>query len=305
MKYIIKKIIILILTLLAVSVVTFTAFHVIVGDSDTVLAGTEGIINSTQEKNENVIFEYFSWLLDVLQGDFGDSSQFKMPVTELIGERLLVTLQLSLISIFIIVLLAFPIGIICARRPGGFLDNLLMGISNVLMSTPEFFMGMILIIVFGVVFNMFTPGGYVSPREDYIGFLSYMIMPAFAIALPKVASLSKFLRNSVVTELKKDYVRTAVSKGAKEGYIMYRHILKNALMPVITFLAIIVAQVFAGSIVAEQVFSVPGIGRLLVSSVLNRDYNVCSAILLYVAFVVVLMNMLADTMYHFLKHKNG
>lgn len=161
-------------------------------------------------------------------------------------------------------------------------------------------MGMVLTIVFGVTLRWFVPGGYISYKEDYAGFISYMIMPALAIALPKIATTTKFLRNSITTQLKKDYVRTALSKGAGNNRVMYGHVLKNALIPVVTFLAVIMAQVFAGSIVAEQVFSVPGMGRLLVSSVLNRDYNVCSTILLYVSLVVVLCNMMADTLYYYL-----
>lgn len=300
MRYFLHKLIELLITVLAVTVVTFTAFQVIPGDSDTVLAGTEGTLITNENKDENVLVQYGKWLDGAIKGDFGNSTQFKMPVSTLIGERLVVTLHLALISVMIIIVVSLPLGIMSARKPGGPLDNLIMALSNVLMATPEFFMGMILIIVFGITLKWFIPGGYVAYGDDYIGFLSYIIMPAFAIALPKMAQMAKFIRNSIVTELKRDYVRTALSKGAGKNRIMYGHILKNALIPVVTFLAVIIAQVFAGSIVAEQVFSVPGIGRLLVSSVLNRDYNVCSAILLYVSIVVVVCNMTADVIYHYL-----
>lgn len=300
MRYIFRKIIELLITVLAVSVVTFTAFMVIPGDSDTVLAGTEGVRQTVEKVEENVIVQYGAWVKGALTGDFGESSQFKMPVSTLIGERLVVTLHLGTMCILIIAIISLPLGIICARKPGGFLDNAIMAISNIFMATPEFFMGMILTIIFGVTLRWFIPGKYISYTIDYVGFLTYMIMPALAVALPKMAQMIKFIRNSIITELKKDYVRTALSKGAGKNRIMYRHVLKNALIPVITFFAIIIAQVFAGSIVAEQVFSVPGIGRLLVSSVLNRDYNVCSAILLYVSIVVVVCNMTADVLYYYL-----
>lgn len=300
MRYLFRKLIELFITVLAVSVVTFTAFMVIPGDSDTVLAGTEGVRQTLEEDEENVVVQYGAWIKGALACDFGDSSQFKMPVSTLIGERLAVTLHLGMMCILIIAIVSLPLGIICARKPGGFLDNAIMTISNIFMATPEFFMGMILTIIFGVTLRWFIPGRYVSYTTDYVGFISYMIMPALAIALPKMAQMIKFIRNSIITELKKDYVRTALSKGAGKNRIMYRHVLKNALIPVITFFAIIIAQVFAGSIVAEQVFSVPGIGRLLVSSVLNRDYNVCSAILLYVSIVVVVCNMTADVLYYYL-----
>ncbi len=300
MRYFLHKLIELIITVLAVSVVTFTAFTIIPGDSDTVLAGTEGTLITNKDEEENVVAQYGEWLKGALTGDFGDSTQFKMPVSTLIGERLLVTLHLAFISVIIIVVISLPLGILCARKPKGVVDNVVMALANVLMATPEFFMGMVLTIVFGVTLRWFIPGGYISYTEDYVGFISYIIMPALAIALPKMAQMAKFIRNSIVTQLKRDYVRTALSKGAGKNRIMYGHVLKNALIPVVTFLAVIIAQVFAGSIVAEQVFSVPGIGRLLVSSVLNRDYNVCSAILLYVSIVVVVCNMTADVIYHYL-----
>ena len=300
MRYFLHKLIELIITVLAVSVVTFTAFQVIPGDSDTVLAGTEGTLITSSEEEKNVVVQYGEWLKGALTGDFGNSTQFKMPVSTLIGERLLVTFHLALISVIIIVVISLPLGILCARKPGGVVDNVVMALANVLMATPEFFMGMVLTIVFGITLRWFVPGGYIGYNDDYVGFLSYILMPALAIALPKMAQMAKFIRNSIVTELKRDYVRTALSKGAGKNRIMYGQVLKNALIPVVTFLAVIIAQVFAGSIVAEQVFSVPGIGRLLVSSVLNRDYNVCSAILLYVAIVVVVCNMTADVIYHYL-----
>ena len=298
MKFLMRKLIALVLTVLAVSIVTFLAFRIIPGDSATVLAGTEGVVKESEKKN--VLIEYKDWVINVLSGDFGDSTQFKMPVSQLVGERLMVTLQLAGMTMLIIVMVSLPLGIICAKKPGGILDNIIMFISNVFMATPEFFMGMVLTIVFGVTLRWFVPGGYISYKEDYAGFISYMIMPALAIALPKIATTTKFLRNSITTQLKRDYVRTALSKGAGNNRVMYGHVLKNALIPVVTFLAVIMAQVFAGSIVAEQVFSVPGMGRLLVSSVLNRDYNVCSTILLYVSLVVVLCNMMADTLYYYL-----
>lgn len=298
MKFLMRKLIALVLTILAVSIVTFLAFRIIPGDSATVLAGTEGVVKESEKKN--VLIEYKDWVINVLSGDFGDSTQFKMPVSQLVGERLMVTLQLAGMTMLIIVMVSLPLGIICAKKPGGILDNIIMFISNVFMATPEFFMGMVLTIVFGVTLRWFVPGGYISYKEDYAGFISYMIMPALAIALPKIATTTKFLRNSITTQLKRDYVRTALSKGAGNNRVMYGHVLKNALIPVVTFLAVIMAQVFAGSIVAEQVFSVPGMGRLLVSSVLNRDYNVCSTILLYVSLVVVLCNMMADTLYYYL-----
>jgi len=182
MRYLFRKLIELIITVLAVSVVTFTAFMVIPGDSDTVLAGTEGIRQSVKEESGNIIVQYGRWIKGALVGDFGESSQFKMPVSDLLGERLIVTIHLGVMCIILIALVSLPLGILCARRPGGILDNVIMALSNVFMATPEFFMGMLLTIIFGVTLRWFIPGRYTSYAVDYVGFISYMIMPALAIA---------------------------------------------------------------------------------------------------------------------------
>ena len=168
-------------------------------------------------------------------------------------------------------------------------DALFSVCTQVTMAVPSFFLGILVTYLFGIILKLFAPGGYVSYKEDFAGFLGYLLFPAISIALPKVAMTARVLRNSMLTEMKSDYVRTAYSKGCTDRRVMYAHVLRNALMPVVTFLGMIIAEIVAGSIVVEQVFGLPGVGRLLISSISglpgggNPDslYHFCSDLCLF------------------------
>lgn len=303
MKYGIKKIAALVLTLLFVSFITFIAFQLIPGDSVLSLLGTEATpeaIQALREElglNQNVFTRYIHWLSDTLTGDFGTSFSYHLPVISLIKERMPVTLTLASISILIILIISIPLGALTGRKEGGVADKVITFILHLTMAIPPFFLGMILTLVFGLILHWFIPGNYISYRDSVGGFLKYMIFPAIAISLPNIAMVVKFLRSSVIRQLQMDYVRTAKSKGNTERDVLYRHVLKNALIPVITFIAMVFADVLAGSIIIEQVFSLPGLGRLLVSSISERDYPVVQVIILYTAGVVILINFMVDMLY--------
>lgn len=177
------------------------------------------------------------------------------------------------------------------------MDRIITLLTQFLMAVPAFFLGIILTLVFGVVLRWFVPGSYVAPTENFGGYLRYLIFPAIAIAIPKIAMTVKFLKTSVIRELKLDYVRTARSKGNMEHAVLWKHVLKNALIPVITFMGMVIADVLAGSIVIEQVFNLPGVGRLLVVAIGNRDYPVVQAIVIYIASVVLIINFIVDLLY--------
>ena len=168
------------------------------------------------------------------------------------------------------------------------------------MSVPSFFLGIIVIYFFGLIMKWFTPGGYVSYKENLAGYLRYMFFPALTVALPKVAMTARFLRNSIINQLNADYVRTAYSKGAGRYRVLFFHVLKNAMIPVVTFIGVIAAEIAAGSIVVEQVFGLPGIGRLLVSSISTRDYPVVQALMLYIVSAVVIVYFLVDVLYRYI-----
>lgn len=306
MKYIIKKIAALIITLLVISLFTFLAFQIIPGDSAVTALGTDATKESIEALRKemgldaNIAVQYGKWISGVVKGDFGTSMQYKMPVAQLIRDRLPVTVWLAVLASLIIILCSIPLGILAAKKENGILDRCITTVSQVGMAIPPFFLGMMITLIFGLILKWFTPGGYVSMEKNFTGFLTFLIFPAIAIALPKIGMVVKFLRNSLLRQMKLDYVKTARSKGQTENEILYRHVLKNALIPVITFIAIITTEVFAGSIMIEQVFNLPGLGRLLVTAIGNRDFQVVQAVILYMAFVVVFINFLVDILYSYL-----
>ena len=303
MKYIIRKLTALILTLLLVSFFTFIAFQVIPGDSAVASLGTSATkeaIEALREElglNENIFVRYISWLSNALKGDFGTSSQFNMPVSNLIKERMPVTIWLAVLSIVFILIISIPLGIESAKKEGGLPDRLITLLTHTAMAIPPFFLGIIITLLFGLVLKWYTPGKYVGFKENFGQFIGYLIYPAVAISIPKIAMVVKFLRSSLIRQLKMDYVRTARSKGNQENVILYRHVLKNAFIPVITFIAMVIADVLAGSIIIEQVFGLPGLGRMLVTAISNRDFPVVQAIVLYIAAVVIIINFIVDVLY--------
>ena len=205
-----------------------------------------------------------------------------------------VTGLLTGMSFVLILAFSIPLGIFTARHAGGRLDRAMTAVNQVLMAIPAFVTGILLTYVFGLVLRWFVPGNYVSPGDNFGASLWYFLFPAVSIALPRVAMTVKMLRSSILSELQKDYVRTSHSRGNSDRATLYRHVLRNAMGPVVSFLAMTVADIVAGSVVIEQVFSLPGLGRMLLTSIANRDYPVVQAVVVIVAFWVVLVNLLAD-----------
>lgn len=306
MKYMIKKITTLIITLLLVSVVTFVAFSVIPGDSALAKLGTYATperVEALREEmglNKSLPERYVDWLQGALHGDFGESYQYAgNAVSDLINQRLQVTVLLAVMAFIIILVISIPLGIISARKEGTWIDVFINLFTQVTMAIPAFFLGMILTYFFGLTLKFFQPGKFVMPQEDFGACIRYLFFPAIAIAIPKIAMVVKFLRNSVLSEVKKDYVRTAYSKGNRTKKVLYIHVFQNALIPVITFIAMVAAEILAGSIVVEQVFSVTGMGRLLVTAISKRDYPIVQAVVLYITLIVIIINFIVDILYQF------
>lgn len=309
MKYLGKKIITLIMTLFLVSVAAFLAFQIIPGDVVTSILGTEATPEREEQLREELglndppAVRYFHWMSGVLAGDFGVSYRYSknmnemMPVAELIGDKLPVTLWLAAVSLVLIIAVSIPLGVLWARSDSRVLDAVLGVATQAAMAVPSFFLGILVTYLFGILLKFFAPGGYISYREDFGGFLGYLLFPALSVAIPKIAMTARFLRNAMLTETAADYVRTAYSKGCTKRRVMYGHVLRNAMMPVVTFLGMIVAEIVAGSIVIEQVFGLPGIGRLLVSSISTRDFPVVEILILYITFVVIFVYFLVDILY--------
>lgn len=306
MRLILKKVLTLIITLLLISLAAFFAFQIIPGDPATAMLKTEATperVAALREEmglNDPVMLRYVRWVLEFVRGDMGMSYSYQLPVSELIRDKIIVTTSLSLLSLIVIILSFFPLGFLMARYADK-LGGKVMKVSNqVIMAIPSFFLGVLIVLVFGLILKWFTPGEYINHTESVIGFLGYLLAPAIAIAIPKIAMLIKFLRDSVIEQKESDYVRTAYSKGNSESRVLYIHVLKNACISVITLLGLMVADIMAGSIVVEQVFNLPGLGRLLVASIGNRDFPVVQAIIIYIAAIVVIVNFLVDILYRWI-----
>lgn len=300
MKYAAKRIAMLLLTMVIVSFLAFAAFSLISGNTAEILLGTQ----ATPERvaalerelglDRPLLARYAGWLLGFFTGDLGTSFSYKQPVWELIAPKAAVTLCLSALSFLLIVAVSIPLGVRSARQAGGRLDGVWTALDQLCMAVPPFFTGILLSWLFSTVLRWFVHGNFPDLRADFPGALKYLFFAAVSLAIPRAAMTVRMLRSTILREMRKDYVRTAISRGNDRGGVLYRHVLKNALVPVVTFLAQTMAEIVAGGIVVEQVFAIPGLGRMLVASISNRDYPVVQAIVVILAFWVVLAGTAAD-----------
>ena len=301
MWFIAKRLAITALTMFLVSLLCFAAFHLIPGDAALLSLGIEATgeqleaLRSEMGLDRSFLKQYFSWLGKFFSGNLGNSSRFRgESISGMIKERLPVTFTLAGLSFLFIIFIAVPVSLISTKKEKSVFNDAVTTLTALNISMPGFFLGVLLIWVFGILLKLFIPGAYVSFHENPAAFFGCLVFPALAIALPNAALVVKFLRSSVFRELRSVYVRTARSKGGSRSYILRRHVLKNAPLPVITLLGMITGEIFSGSIVIEQVFGIPGIGRLLLASITARDYLMVETIVIFIAFVVILANTLAD-----------
>lgn len=305
MKYILRKTITLIITLFIVSLLAFLAFQVIPGSPATAMLGT----SATPEKVEAlehemgldrpVLVQYGSWVKNFIAGDWGTSYSYRSPVKAMVMEKLPATGALVVMAFLLTVVVSFPLGIAVSRREGSVFDKLILVLDQICMSIPPVFVGILLCFLFGITLRVFTPGRFVPFAQSPGKFLAYMFFPALAVALGRIAVTVKMLRSSILEEMNKDYIRTAFSRGRTRAEAMWKHALRNAVIPVIAVLAVTAAELVASSIVVEQVFTVPGIGRLLLASIGNRDFPVAQAIVVLLAAWVVIVNFIADIIYQY------
>lgn len=303
MKYFAKKFLTLIITLFIVSLLAFLAFQIIPGDPTTKMLGTEATeeakaaLRSQLGLDLPVYHRYWNWLTGFLRGDMGTSYSYSMPVSEMLADKLPVTAVLTLLAFVITVVVSIPLGVAAGSVRNPVVDKLVTALDQAVMSVPAFFVGILLCYICGLTLKLFVPGAYVALAEDPAGSIAYLIFPAIAIAVPRIAMTVKMLRGAILSEMSQDYVRTAKSRGAARWDTLRRHVLRNALVPTIAFLAITVAELMTGSIIIEQVFAIPGIGRLLLASIGNRDFPVVQAIVVIMASWIVIVNFIADLLY--------
>src|SRR5437660_492266 len=298
-----KRILQLIPTLFFVSVIIFSLQQLLPGDPATVMAGEErdpaviAQIRKQYRLDQPIPVQYLYWVKGVLTGDLGESMRIKQPVRGLILEKLPVTLQLGLMAIVIAVTIGVSAGIVSAVKKGTVWDYAANVFALWGLSTPNFWLGILLILLFAVNLGWLPASGYVSPFEDLRANLASMIMPAFVLGNALAAVLMRHTRSAMLQVLSSDYVRTARAKGLDERVVILRHALRNALIPIVTLGALQLGELLSGAVLTEQVFSIPGFGKLIVDAGFNRDYSVVQGVVLFTATVYITLNLLADLAY--------
>ena len=300
MKYAARRILALFITMILVSFLAFAAFHIISGDPARAILG----MNATDKQLELLrhelgldkpfLVQYFNWLLGFFSGNLGISYSYRQPVASLIIPKLKVTLVMVLISFVIIVILSLPRGLRAAQKSGSRFEWIGTTINQLCMAVPAFFLSILVSYVFGIILKVFTPGDFPKMERDLFGAIRYLFFAAVCIAIPRIAMAVRMLKSTLVEEMEKDYVRTAISRGNDRVEVLKKHVMKNSLVPTITFLGQTMAEIVGGSIVVEQVFGIPGMGRFLVASISNRDYPVVEALVVILAFWVILSGTVAD-----------
>ena len=300
MKYAARRILALFITMILVSFLAFAAFHIISGDPARAILG----MNATDKQLELLrhelgldkpfLVQYFNWLLGFFSGNLGISYSYRQPVASLIIHKLKVTLVMVLISFVIIVILSLPLGLRAAQKSGSRFEWIGTTINQLCMAVPAFFLSILVSYVFGIILKVFTPGDFPKMERDLFGAIRYLFFAAVCIAIPRIAMAVRMLKSTLVEEMEKDYVRTAISRGNDRVEVLKKHVMKNSLVPTITFLGQTMAEIVGGSIVVEQVFGIPGMGRFLVASISNRDYPVVEALVVILAFWVILSGTVAD-----------
>jgi peptide/nickel transport system permease protein len=298
-----KRILQLIPTLFFVSVIIFSLQQLLPGDPATIMAGEDrdpaviAQIRSQYRLDQPIPIQYVYWVKGVLTGDLGESMRIKQPVRSLILEKLPVTLQLGLMAIVIAVTIGVSAGIVSAVKKGTVWDYAANVFALWGLSTPNFWLGIMLIFLFSVQLGWLPASGYVPLTEDWRHSLASTIMPAFVLGNAIAAVLMRHTRSAMLQALGSDYVRTARAKGLFERAVVLKHAMRNALTPVITLGALELGTLLSGAVLTEQIFTIPGFGKLIVDAVFNRDYAVVQGVVLVTATIYITLNLLADIAY--------
>lgn len=301
--YVLQRLVSTIPVLFLVSVAVFSLIHLTPGDPVTIMLGEERnqeIIDATRRDlglDQPVPIQYAAWLGRVLQGDLGRSIRSKQPVSDLIAQRLPATMQLAVFSIVLALAIALPAGIISAVKRGTALDVVATTVSLLGVAVPSFFLGILLIFVLSLQLRWLPPTGYISPFTDPAMNLKLMIMPAITLGAGAAAVITRIARSSLLEVLDQEYVRTARAKGLRESLVVQRHAVKNALIPVVTVTGLSAGHLLGGAVIVEQIFALPGVGRLAVENIFARDFPVVQGVVLLLAVIFLAVNFVVDLLY--------
>ena len=306
LDYLLQRGLLSVVTLAVISLVVFTGVRLIPGDPARMLAGTdadEAGLDEIREKyglNDPIPVQYLRWVGLALRGDLGESIRTREPVARTVAMKLPITLELACLSLLVALALALPAGVFAALRRNTVWDVLANGVSLCGLSVPNFWLGIMLILLLSVRLGWLPASGFVPLLEDPLGNLRRMLMPAFVLGTGLAAVLMRQTRNSMLEVLSADYIRTAYSKGLRQRAVVLRHAIRNGLIPVVTVLGLQMGALMSGAVVTEQIFVVPGFGRLIVEAVFTRDYPLVQGVVLITASAYVLVNFLVDLSYSLL-----
>ncbi len=304
--FIARRILIAIPTIVLISIFVFSLQKLLPGDPVLVMAGEERdpeLIEALREKyrlNDPIPVQYVVWAGNALRGDLGISLRTNQPVLELIGEKLPVTIQLAVMALIIAMAIGIPAGVISAYKKGTWIDWLANLVALSGLSVPNFWLGIMLILLVSVQLGWLPASGYQPLSADPLQSIRTMLMPAFVLGTAIAATLMRHTRSAMLSVLQSDYVRTARAKGLRERTVLVKHALRNALVPVVTVTTLLFGELLAGAVLTEQIFTIPGFGKLVVDAVFNRDYAVVQGIVLCTGIAFIFMNIMADAAYRVL-----
>jgi len=298
-----KRLVSLLFSLVAASVVVFFVIEIIPGDPAALMMGISASPEAVEELRQQLglnlpIWQrYFTWIGGLLQWDFGISYTYKTPVSDLINDRIWVSLPLTIYALTLSTLIAFPVGIIAAANRNSKTDVGIMGATQLGIAVPNFWFAMILVLIFAVSLRWFSAGGFPGWDEGFFAGMKSLTLPAIALALPQASILARVMRSSLLDTLSEDYIRTARAKGLSRRQTLWRHALRNALIPVLTIIGLQFSFLLAGAIIIENVFFLPGLGRLVFQGITQRDLIVVKSVVMLLVFAVIVVTFIVDIAY--------
>lgn len=300
--YLLGRLVSLTLSLVAASIVIFLLIEIVPGDPAQFMLGLNATPELADALREQLglsgppLERYFSWLFGMLQGDFGISYSYKVPVSDLVADRIWISLPLAVYALALSTLIAFPVGILAATRRGSATDVSIMGLTQLGVAVPNFWFAMLLVLLFSITLRWFSAGGFPG-WEDPLLAIRALTLPAVALALPQASILARVMRSSLLDTLNEDYVRSARAKGLSRAQTLWRHALRNALIPVLTIIGLQFSFLLAGAVIIENVFFLPGLGRLVFQGINQRDLIVVKSVVMILVFAVILVTFLVDIAY--------
>jgi peptide/nickel transport system permease protein len=309
--FFVRRLAALVLTLLAASLVVFVVLQVLPGDPALLMLDTSARADTLAALRHQLGFDrpvwlrYVDWIWGLVRGDFGVSYTYGVPVAELIRQRVMVSLPLAAMGITLSMAMAIPAGVMAAARRGGVVDSAVMGVAQLGVALPNFWLGILLILLFAVALPWFPASGFAGWDHGPWAAVHSLLLPALALALPQAAILARVMRSSVLETLGQDYVRTAQAKGLRDGVVLWRHAVRNALIPVVTIIGLQFSFLLAGTVIIENVFTLPGLGRLMFQAIAQRDLIVVQDLVVLLAGSVIVVNFVVDLAYFALDPRIG